>query len=149
MPMRTHLQASLLALAAGLAAVVPGAIAQEAVGGAPEASADAVPPAEGGEETFLTAGELLALCRSAEQSAGEAQCLEFIFGLAQTVASMQQNDPSVQYFCIDPQVTAIQSVQRALVQGIEAQPQAAERPAFEVAIDVLGREWPCMSFDRL
>lgn len=96
------------------------------------------------DEQFLTAGELLQSCRGAAGSREDGLCLEFIFGLVRTVTEMQQQDPSTQYFCIDPGATSIRTVQGTLLRGLEERQDVAAMPAFEIAIDVLGRAWPCV-----
>ncbi len=96
------------------------------------------------DEQFLTAGELLQSCRGAAGSREDGLCLEFIFGLVRTVTEMQQQDPATQYFCIDPGATPIRTVQGTLLRGLEERRDVAAMPAFEIAIDVLGRAWPCV-----
>jgi hypothetical protein len=143
---RQRVAATLVVLALGVAG------ADGATPGADRSTTPATEvtePADAGSvpaEAFLTAGELLRTCRGAAGSREEGLCLEFIFGLARTVAEMQQRDPSTLYFCIDPQTTPIQTVRAVLVGGLE-KAEAVDQPAFEVAIDVLGRTWPCARFD--
>jgi hypothetical protein len=125
----------------------------------PAAPAQSPPQAQGeaggeGAETFMSGGELLEVCRAPTAEAplapnAEQLCFEFIYGIAQTVTAMQQSDPSVQLFCIDPQTTAIEQVRNHLRDGLNARKDRLTEPAYVLTLEVLGAAYPCMSFDRL
>lgn len=99
------------------------------------------------EEEMLTGAELLDSCRPGVDSgngAPPAYCMEFVLGLVQTLASLQEMMPEAdKLFCIDPKRIGLEAVTRNVTSWLEAHPERLDEPAFLLTSKALHDNYPC------
>lgn len=101
------------------------------------------PPAE---EEMLTGAELLQNCRPEPAGAEEPTpyCMEFVYGLVQTLASLQEMMPEAEkIFCIDPNRIGLEEVTRRVTEWLETHPERLDEAAFLLASEALHENYPC------
>lgn len=105
------------------------------------------------EEELLTGSELLANCQPhaddqandpAVEDAPTSYCMQFVFGLIRTLASLQEMAPEEDWiFCIDPNEIALEDVTANVTDWLEAHPERLEEPAFLLTSEALRDNYPC------
>lgn len=97
------------------------------------------------EEDVLIGSELLQGCTDEEGVVtNTTYCMEFVFGLVQTVAMLQQQMPAnEQVFCINPNEISLEEVTLNVAQWLDAQPGRLQEPAFVLATEALNEHYPC------
>ena len=124
-PMKTFLNAALLSLALS----------------APPAWAEAETAPE---EEMLSARELLAGCEEAAfPGKPNRYCMQYVFGLVQTVLALQQLEQSPPLFCINPQVTPLEEVTDKVSNFLRANASRLNEDAYILVTEALGRHYPC------
>lgn len=100
---------------------------------------------EGTGEELLTAGELYDNCKGdAEEPAPTAYCKEFIYGLVQTLTSLQEMQPEAErLFCIDPNRIGLEEVTLNVTEWLAEHPERHDKPAYLVTAEALGTYYPC------
>lgn len=98
------------------------------------------------EEEMLSGAELLQNCRpeAGREETPTPYCMEFVYGLVQTLASLQEMMPEAErLFCIDPNRIGLAEVTRNVTDWLEAHPDRLEQPAFLLASEALHENYPC------
>ncbi len=95
-------------------------------------------------EAMLTAGELLSGCEeNSSPGAPNQYCMRYLFGLIQTVLTLQQADQSPPIFCIDPQVTPIQEATDNMIAHLRSQSSRSNEDAQKIVLEGLNKNYPC------
>lgn len=99
------------------------------------------------EEEALSGEELLAGC---EQGAAPGQpsqyCMQYVFGLVQTVVMLQQFDPEQPpLFCIDPNAIGLPEVTEQVVEWLKAARDRLNEDAYVLVSEALHTKYPCKS----
>lgn len=93
---------------------------------------------------MLTGAELLDGCEEGGPEAQPTQfCMEFVFGLVQTVTTLQEMMPDEKIFCIDPQQVRLETVTMEVTEWLQAHPAYLEQPAFMLVSEALSQKYPC------
>lgn len=96
------------------------------------------------EEEVLSAREFLAGCEKPAGASRPTQaCMQFIFGLVQTVVMMQQMEGSEQLFCIDPNAISLEEVTDTVTSWLEKVPARHEEDAYVLVSEALNASYPC------
>ncbi|WP_259054720.1 Rap1a/Tai family immunity protein [Methylohalomonas lacus] len=98
-----------------------------------------------GDEALLTGAELLANCQpDAGASAPTSYCMQFVSGLVQTLASLQEMAPADErLFCVDPETQALADVTGQVSEWLQAHPERLDEPAFLLVSEALRDNYPC------
>lgn len=99
------------------------------------------------EEQALSGQELLAGC---EQGAAPGQpnqyCMQYVFGLVQTVVMLQQFKPDQpQLFCIDPNQVSLPEVTEQVMEWLRASRDRLSEDAYVLVSEALHTKYPCKS----
>lgn len=94
---------------------------------------------------MLTGAELLENCQpGAGEQAPTAYCMEFVSGLVQTLAGLQELAPEGErIFCVDSNEMDLEVVARRVMAWLQAHPARLQEPAFLLASEALGDNYPC------
>lgn len=97
------------------------------------------------EDDMLTGAELLDNCRPPAGETGPTQyCMQFVYGLAQTITGLQEMSPEAdRIFCIDPNAIGLEEVTGRVTQWLETHPERLAEPAFLLASEALRDNYPC------
>ena len=103
--------------------------------------------AQEGEEEVLSGRELLAGC---EQGASPGQpnqyCMQYVFGLVQTVVMLQQFEPDQPaLFCINPEENGLPEVTEQVVKWLRASSDRLSEDAYVLVSEALHTHYPCKS----
>lgn len=100
------------------------------------------PPGDG--EEMMTGAELLDGCEEGGPEAMPTQfCMEFVYGLVQTVTVLQEMMPDEKIFCIDPQQVRLEDVTMEVTEWLQANPAYLDQPAFLLVSEALSQKYPC------
>lgn len=101
--------------------------------------------ADGDAEELLSGAELLANCQPAGgASAPTVYCMQFVSGLVQTLASLQEMAPADEWlFCVDPATDALEDVTGQVTGWLQTRPERLEEPAFLLVSEALRDNYPC------
>lgn len=100
--------------------------------------------AEEAEEEVLSAREFLASCEKPAGASRPTQaCMQFIFGLVQTVVMMQQMEGSERLFCIDPNAISLEEVTDTVTTWLEKVPARHDEEAYVLVSEALNASYPC------
>ncbi|MFT5134427.1 MAG: hypothetical protein ACI9SC_002906 [Gammaproteobacteria bacterium] len=103
-----------------------------------------LPAQEVDEEVALTGRELLTDCeQSQSDGTPNKACMQYVFGLVQTVVMLQQADPGTKLFCIDPTATSLEEVTTHVTLWLKAVPQRLEEEAYVLVSEALNTGYPC------
>ena len=103
---------------------------------------------EEGEEEAVTGRELLADCELGEPSLTPNRvCMQYVFGLVQTVVMLQQMDPDNKLFCIDPTVVGLEEVTNKVKARLKAVPDRLDEDAYVLVSEALNISYPCAAAD--
>ncbi len=98
------------------------------------------------EEEVLTAREFLADCEKPTAASKPTQaCMQFIFGLVQTVVMMQQMEGGAMLFCIDPNAVSLEEVTDTVTTWLENVPERHDEEAYVLVSEALNKSYPCSS----
>lgn len=97
------------------------------------------------EEEALSGRELLANC---EQGAAPGQpnqyCMQYVFGLVQTVVMLQQAAPDqAPLFCIDPNAVSLPEVTEQVVKWLRGVGDRLDEDAYVLVSEALHTRYPC------
>ena len=97
------------------------------------------------DEEVLSGRELLASC---EQGAAPGQpnqyCMQYVFGLVQTVLMLQQAAPDQPpLFCIDPQAVSLPEVTEQVVKWLRGVGDRLDEDAYVLVSEALHSKYPC------
>lgn len=95
-------------------------------------------------EEVLSAGELLSNCEEEYLPGAPNQyCMRYVFGLVQTVISLQQAEQSLPLFCINPQVTRLEEATDNVIGYLRSQSYRSNEDAYIIATEALNKNYPC------
>jgi len=96
------------------------------------------------EPELITAGELLESCDDGYAPGAPNQfCMRYVFGLVQTIVSLQQAEQSAPIFCIDPQVIRLEAVTENVMAYLRKQSSRANNEAQMLVVEALNKNYPC------
>ncbi len=96
------------------------------------------------EPELITAGELLDSCDDGYAPGAPNQfCMRYVFGLVQTIVSLQQAEQSAPIFCIDPQVIRLEAVTENVMAYLRKQSSRADKEAQMLVVEALNKNYPC------
>ncbi len=96
------------------------------------------------EPELITAGELLESCDDGYAPGAPNQfCMRYVFGLVQTIVSLQQAEQSAPIFCIDPQVIRLEAVTENVMAYLRKQSSRADNEAQMLVVEALNKNYPC------
>jgi len=96
------------------------------------------------EEEVLSGQELLAGCEEgAAPGAPNQYCMRYIFGLVQTVDTLQQMEPGQKVFCINPHQISLQEVTETTTQWLRNVPERLNEDAYKLVTEALHSSYPC------
>ena len=96
-------------------------------------------------EQALSGRELLAGCeQGAAPGVPNQYCMQYVFGLVQTVVMVQQMDPSKKpLFCINPGVVSLQEVTTRVTDWLKASRDRLDEDAYVLVSEALHQHYPC------
>ena len=95
-------------------------------------------------EEVLSAGELLSNCEEGSVPGAPNQyCMRYVFGLVQTVISLQQTEQSPPVFCINPQVTRLEEATDDVIGYLRSQSSRSNEDAYIIVTEALAKNYPC------
>lgn len=102
------------------------------------------------EEQALTAREFLAGCEQAPGASRPTQaCMQYVFGLVQTVVMLQEMEPGTSLFCIDPQVISLEEVTDRVTAWLSKVPDRLDEEAYVLVSEALNASYPCTAKDTI
>ena len=102
------------------------------------------------EGELLSAGELLTNCEEGYLPGAPNQyCMRYVFGLVQTVISLQQAEQSPPIFCINPQVTRLEEATENVMAYLRSQSTRAGEEAQVIVVEALNKNYPCTAGSQI
>ncbi len=98
------------------------------------------------EEDILSGQELVDGCSEGYLPGKPNQyCMQYMFGLVQTLATLQEMEPENKIFCIDPTVIGLEEVTDNVTKWMENIPARLNEDAYILATQALHESYPCSS----
>jgi len=98
------------------------------------------------EEVALSGQELVDGCSDGHSPGKPNQfCMQYIFGLVQALAALQEMDPGNKLFCIDPSVIGLEEVTDNVTKWMNSIPERLNEDAYILASQALHESYPCLS----
>ena len=98
------------------------------------------------EEEVLSGQELVDGCSEGYSPGKPNQyCMQYIFGLVQALAALQEMDPGNKLFCIDPTVIGLEEVTDNVTNWMKNIPERLNEDAYILASQALHESYPCSS----
>jgi len=95
-------------------------------------------------EEVLSARELLAECEQGSLPGAPNQyCMQYVFGLVQTVIGLQQMEQSPPLFCINPQVTRLEEATDNVIAFLRNNSRRLDEDAYVLVTEALHKKYPC------
>lgn len=105
---------------------------------------------EAEEEEAVSGRELLADCDTGVADATPPRaCMQYVFGLVQTVVMLQQMEPGQQLFCIDPTLVSLEEVTGKVTSWLKAVPNRLEEDAYILVSEALNSNYPCVASEHI
>lgn len=99
-----------------------------------------------GEEEVLSGQELVDGCSKGYLPAKPNQyCMQYMFGLVQALAALQEMEPGNKIFCIDPTVIGLEEVTDNVMKWMNNVPQRLTEDAYILATQALHESYSCPS----
>lgn len=97
------------------------------------------------EEETVSGRELLAGCEeNAAPGRPNQYCMEYVFGLIQTVLMLQQMENSgQQLFCINPQEVSLEKVTSDVTNWLRGARDRLDEDAYVLVSEALNKNYPC------
>jgi len=97
------------------------------------------------EEEAVSGRELLAGCeQNAVPGHPNQYCMQYVFGLIQTVLMLQQMDKAQeQLFCIDPNSVSLEKVTSDVVSWLQKSRDRLDEDAYVLVSEALHKHYPC------
>ena len=96
------------------------------------------------EPELITAGELLSACEEGSAPGAPNQfCMRYVFGLVQTILSIQQQEQIAPIFCINPQVTRLEEATDNVIAYLRSQSSRANEEAQILVAEALNKNYTC------
>ena len=98
------------------------------------------------EEEVLSGQELVDECSEGYLPGKPNQyCMQYMFGLVQTLAALQEMEPGNKLFCIDPTAIGLEEVTDNVTKWMENSPERLHEDAYILATQALHESYPCSS----
>ena len=98
------------------------------------------------EEEVLSGQELVDGCSEGYSPGKPNQyCMQYIFGLVQALAALQEMEPGNKLFCIDPTVIGLEEVTDNVTKWMNSVPERLNEDAYILASQALHESYPCLS----
>ncbi len=98
------------------------------------------------EEEVLSGQELVDGCSEGYLPGKPNQyCMQYMFGLVQTLAALQEMEPGNKLFCIDPTAIGLEEVTDNVTKWMENSPERLHEDAYILATQALHESYPCSS----
>ena len=98
------------------------------------------------EEEVLSGQELVDGCSEGYSPGKPNQyCMQYIFGLVQALAALQEMEPGNKLFCIDPTVIGLEEVTDNVTKWMNSVPERLNEDAYILASQALHESYPCSS----
>ena len=102
--------------------------------------------AEEEEEDILSGQELVDGCSEGYLPGKPNQdCMQYMFGLVQALAALQEMEPGNNLFCIDPTVIGLEEVTDNVTKWMNNVPDRLNEDAYILATQALHESYPCAS----
>jgi len=100
--------------------------------------------AEEEEEDILSGQELIDGCSEGYLPGKPNQyCMQYMFGLVQALAALQEMEPGNNLFCIDPTVIGLEEVTDNVTKWMNSVPERLNEDAYILATQALHESYPC------
>ena len=98
------------------------------------------------EEDVLSGQELVDGCSEGYLPGKPNQyCMQYMFGLVQMLAALQEMEPGNKLFCIDPTVIGLDEVTDNVTKWMNSIPERLNEDAYILATQALHESYPCSS----
>jgi len=98
------------------------------------------------EEEVLSGQELVDGCSEGYLPGKPNQyCMQYMFGLVQTLAALQEMESGNKLFCIDPTAIGLEEVTDNVTKWMENSPERLHEDAYILATQALHESYPCSS----
>ncbi len=98
------------------------------------------------EEQVLSGQELVDGCSEGYlPGKPNPYCMQYMFGLVQTLAALQEMEPGNKLFCIDPTAIGLEEVTDNVTKWMENSPERLHEDAYILATQALHESYPCSS----
>ena len=98
------------------------------------------------EEVALSGQELVDGCSEGYSPGKPNQyCMQYIFGLVQALAALQEMEPGNKLFCIDPTVIGLEEVTDNVTKWMKNITERLNEDAYILASQALHESYPCSS----
>jgi len=96
------------------------------------------------EEDVLSGQELVDGCSEGYLPGKPNQyCMQYMFGLVQALAALQEMEPGNNLFCIDPTVIGLEEVTDNVTKWMENASERLNEDAYILATQALHESYPC------
>ena len=96
------------------------------------------------EEDILSGQELVDGCSEGYLPGKPNQyCMQYMFGLVQTLAALQEMEPENKIFCIDPTVIGLEEVTDNVTKWMENTSERLNEDAYILVTQALYESYPC------
>ncbi len=96
------------------------------------------------EEDVLSGQELVDGCSEGYLPGKPNQyCMQYMFGLVQALAALQEMEPGNKLFCIDPTVIGLDEVTDNVTKWMNSVPERLNEDAYILATQALHESYPC------
>jgi len=96
------------------------------------------------EEDILSGQELVDGCSEGYLPGKPNQyCMQYMFGLVQTLAALQEMEPENKIFCIDPTVIGLEEVTDNVTKWMENTSERLNEDAYILVTQALHESYPC------
>ena len=96
------------------------------------------------EEDVLSGQELVDGCSEGYLPGKPNQyCMQYMFGLVQALAALQEMEPGNNLFCIDPTVIGLEEVTDNVTKWMNSVPERLNEDAYILATQALHESYPC------
>ena len=100
--------------------------------------------AQDDEEEVLSGRELLTNCEEGALPGKPSQyCMQYVFGLVQTIDMLQQADAGQKLFCINPNVIGLEEVTMKIVGWLRQAQNRLDSDAYILVSEALNISYPC------
>jgi Ssp1 endopeptidase immunity protein Rap1a len=96
------------------------------------------------EEEVLSGQEFVDGCSEGYSPGKPNQyCMQYVFGLVQALAALQEMEPENKLFCIDPTVIGLEEVTDNVANWMNNVPERLNEDAYILASQALHESYPC------
>ena len=96
------------------------------------------------DEEILSGQALVAACEEGATPEQPSQyCMQYVFGLVQTIETLQASDVDEAIFCIDPQIIGLPEVTQNIVRWLQDRSERLHEDAYLLVTQALHQLYPC------